>query len=518
MAKLIIITILNILQFLINSEIISEITLTIKGTGEQTVIGNHDKYSPSEILINGVPQNYVGTKVYDLEGEDNEITIRWDYEVEHCVSMFQGLSNILTMDLSKFDSSKVTSMNSMFFGCSSLTSINFENVDTSSVKNMQSMFGNCQALTSLDLSSFDTSSVTTMGGMFAFCSKLLSLDLSNFDTSSVKDMSYMFDHSKLETLDLSNFDTSSVINMNNMFYYATLLVSLNIKLDTSSAENMDSMFAYCTKLLYLDLMNIETSSVKSFANILDGTNQDLIFCIDEEKNFYITSYLSSLNPNYINNCSDNCFLNSKKVIISETSSCVLECKDDYIYEYNNICYRDCPDGTHISSDEANICVRDRIEKSGTSIIDSSNESIEKNDEDTATSHMNKDKKLMDLIEECNPKDLFENNCEIDKDNISIDKDLIIEYLRYGILNGTLDELLSIAVLRDNKDLITRNNKTIYQITSTYNQNNKLYNNISNIILGKCEVDLKDFYNISENDSLIILKIDYFEEGVLIPKN
>ncbi|WP_245792231.1 BspA family leucine-rich repeat surface protein, partial [Enterococcus termitis] len=75
--------------------------------------------------------------------------------------------------------------------------------------------GNCNylfyrsAATSLDLSKFDTSNVTSMYGLF-YRSAATSLDLSNFDTSKVTDMSSMFRESAVTSLDLSNFDTSKV--------------------------------------------------------------------------------------------------------------------------------------------------------------------------------------------------------------------------------------------------------------------------------------------------------------------
>ena len=71
----------------------------------------------------------------------------------------------------------------------------------------------------LNLSSFDTSKVTDMSYMFYGMSNLITLDLSNFDTSKVTDMQSMFNHmSNLTTLNLSNFDTSKVTDMNYMFY------------------------------------------------------------------------------------------------------------------------------------------------------------------------------------------------------------------------------------------------------------------------------------------------------------
>ena len=76
-------------------------------------------------------------------------------------------------------------MMAMFYGCSSLTKLDLSSFDTSSVTRMDSMFYGCSRLTELDLSSFDTSSVTTMEFMFSGCTRLTELDLSGFDTSNV---------------------------------------------------------------------------------------------------------------------------------------------------------------------------------------------------------------------------------------------------------------------------------------------------------------------------------------------
>ena len=59
------------------------------------------------------------------------------------------------------------------------------------------------------------------------------------------------------------------------------------------------------------------------------------------------------------------------------------------------------------------------------------------------------------------------------------------------------------------------NDILYQITTTENQKNE-YNNISTLNLGDCEDKLKEIYGIDKNLSLIILKVDYFKQGLLIP--
>ena len=54
------------------------------------------------------------------------------------------------------------------------------------------MFWGCSNLTNLDLSNFNTSKVTVITNMFRGCSKLISLDIRNFDFSNVTSYSNMF--------------------------------------------------------------------------------------------------------------------------------------------------------------------------------------------------------------------------------------------------------------------------------------------------------------------------------------
>lgn len=77
-------------------------------------------------------------------------------------------------------------------------------------------------------------------------------------------------------------------------------------------------------------------------------------------------------------------------------------------------------------------------------------------------------------------------------------------------------MLKAVINEDKQDLIIQENNILIEITSSYNQNNKVYNNISIIRLGECEDILKEKYNISEEETLIILKSDYYSEGLLIP--
>ena len=201
------------------------------------------------------------------------------------------------IDMSIFDTSRVTDMSSMFFG-SKFTQINLDGVDTSNVTNMSFMFAECSELTSLDVSGFDTSKVTNMDNMFYACYKLTGLDISGFDTKNVTSMAGMFnscskltslnlDHlvtdnvnsmwgmfggcSGLTSLDVSKFVTSKVSDMSSMFYGCSGLSSLDLsQLDTGSVTNIKEMFSGCMNLKSLNLSGLDFSNVSSFTDVLAG--------------------------------------------------------------------------------------------------------------------------------------------------------------------------------------------------------------------------------------------------------
>ncbi len=134
-------------------------------------------------------------------------------------------SKATKIDVSNFDTSKVTNMRAMFYG-SAATTLNLSNFDTSKVTTMRSMFYG-SAATTLNLSNFDTSKVTTMRSMF-YGSAATTLNLSNFDTSKVTDMSYMFQNSKVKTIYASDkFVTSAVTNGKYMFSGTSNLIGGN---------------------------------------------------------------------------------------------------------------------------------------------------------------------------------------------------------------------------------------------------------------------------------------------------
>ena len=183
-------------------------------------------------------------------------TVDLDTGISFAYSLFTTLPYTLTGGGNR------SSMSSMFNNCQTLTSLDLSNFNTSKVTDMSSMFGNCYRLTSLDLSNFNTSKVTKMNSMFRYCQTLTTLDLSNFNTSNVTTMNFMFGNCyRLTSLDLSNFNTSNVTTMNYMFRYCQTLTSLDLSnFNTSKVTDMSSMFGGCEALTTVKVINCDSAT------------------------------------------------------------------------------------------------------------------------------------------------------------------------------------------------------------------------------------------------------------------
>ena len=123
--------------------------------------------------------------------------------------------------------SGISSAYKMFEGCTELTSVDLSGFDSSNVEDMCRMFDECEKLTAVDVSKFDTSKVTDMSCMFSGCSSLTELNLQNFDTSSVTDMSSMFEYcSSLVSLDISHFTVKQDTDIEDIINKCDSLASL----------------------------------------------------------------------------------------------------------------------------------------------------------------------------------------------------------------------------------------------------------------------------------------------------
>ena len=79
----------------------------------------------------------------------------------------------------------------MFFKIYNVIEIKFKNF--TGCNSARNMFSHCHSLKNLDLSSFDTSKITTMYYMFSNCASLEVLDVTSFKTNLSKNYGELLD-------------------------------------------------------------------------------------------------------------------------------------------------------------------------------------------------------------------------------------------------------------------------------------------------------------------------------------
>ncbi len=185
---------------------------------------------------------------------------------------FFECNNLLSVNLSRLDTSKTTSLGYAFSRCKSLTELDLSALDTSSVRSFADVFQECSSLRSVNLAGWNTSSGNNFSQMFFQCASLGELDVSSFETGSVTTFKEMFyGCSSLRSLDLSHLDTSAATTFASMFYNCASLATLDVSMfDTTSATDLSQAFYGCKSLTELDLSRASTAKVQTFYGMFSG--------------------------------------------------------------------------------------------------------------------------------------------------------------------------------------------------------------------------------------------------------
>ena len=210
------------------------------------------------------------------------------YLSSDCSYMFNKCSQLVSVDIEQFDTSKVTTMRNMFSECNALASLDTSGFDTSKVRDMSDMFYRCEKLTYVNLSNWDTTKVTTMGNMFRYCAKLQDVDVSHFVTSNVTTMRNMFDGCNVvRVLDVSNFDTTNIKYMDYMFSGCRAVTILDVSgFNTENVQTMQYMFNGCSHVKALDVTHFDTRKVTKMTGLFS-------YCADLQS-LDVTSFNTSL--------------------------------------------------------------------------------------------------------------------------------------------------------------------------------------------------------------------------------
>ena len=213
--------------------------------------------------------------------KEYDIRIEFDIKMKDCSYMFFNCPNIIKLDLSSFDTSKVYNMNHMFGRCYNVNEIDVSGFNTENVKDMGYLFSKCKKLINLDLSIFETEKVENMSCMFYENFSITQIYLPFFNTEKVKDMSCMFCRCyKLEKLDLKSFNTKNVLDMSHMFDECINLkeIGTTSSFSTENTNNLCHMFRRCNNLLKMEL-TLNSKNVKylsfMFYDCFNLTNVDV---------------------------------------------------------------------------------------------------------------------------------------------------------------------------------------------------------------------------------------------------
>ena len=99
------------------------------------------------------------------------------------------------------------------------------------------------------------------------------------------------------------------------------------------------MFFYCSSLIFVNMKSFKLNSGVSKDHTFDYISSYVKFCLQDKDT------ITLLNEITINNCSDAGFEPKIKIDIIN-NLCIRSCSDNnFSYEYNNICYNECPEIT-----------------------------------------------------------------------------------------------------------------------------------------------------------------------------
>ena len=124
-----------------------------------------------ELIVDRFEKFGPGTKNEPINFNDIDVSgMTTFYNDKKQVGIFEG-TNFVYIDVSNWDVSNVTDMNSVFWDCTSLKKLDLSNWDVFNVEDMAGMFCGCKSLKELDLSNWDVSNVGSMNTMFDGCKK-----------------------------------------------------------------------------------------------------------------------------------------------------------------------------------------------------------------------------------------------------------------------------------------------------------------------------------------------------------
>ena len=486
-------------------------------------------------------------------------------------NMFYGCSKLIALDLSMFKTESLTTMTSMFFSASSLVSLDLSSFNTTSVENMNNLCYKCEKLVFINLKSFEEKENLC-------CSNIFSTSMSNVKFCIDKDKSPNINNyisringnnvceddcfkENYKTIPEKNICINDCQN-DEIYSYEDHNICYKNKIhsyyeDEEDDEESDNSEENQKESSDENSVSSEESSESSEES--SESSEESSESLEESSESSEESSKSSEDSNESSEESSESSEESSESSeesseSSEESSESSEESSESSEESNESSEEssesseessESSEESNESSEESNESSEESSESSEESSESSeeSNESSEESNESSEESSESSEESSKssedsnesseegpgyfessdNSFEASSPENMenfdalnfFKESKKASNEELT-NKDEVIISLKENLINGNLSSLLTDLVNGTKEDLIAEYKDIIYQLTTTENQKDDSYSNISTIDLGECEDKLKGIYGINPNISLIILKIDYKMEGLLIP--
>ena len=475
---------------------------------------------------------------------------------------FYNCKSLTSLDLSNFDTSRVTWIESMFDSCSNLKYLNFQNlkekpnpfkydnmfrglpddivicINETKAPNLVKLLKD-KICHSIDCSITwnenkkiilnETNSCTytcnndikyIYGYSYHYYYKCLNI----FDINDINKLKCKDDLNNFILYIVDDYQQNICISCNDLFNSKAPRISTFVKTINCNTKpegfylNESNNNNYIYRLCYETCKDCDING--------DNINHNCLLCNNNfpfslhTYNNYFNCYIScthyfyqDINTNIYYCMNDSYCPGEYSKLKFEKNECIKNCSLDkeYKYEFNDICYKKCPEKS-ISSDENKYFCDVLCNDTNPFLI--IKEQICVDYCDIPSLKLKLCKVQIGYVEpEENDEKINVKNKEIKEEKEIKAQDNLIKNVEKSLTSNNYNT----SGLDNGEDDKINVGKISITLTTTKNQNNSLNNTETNLNLGDCENKLKDAYNLSKDEILYIKKIEMKQEDMKIPK-